>query len=71
MASSRQLLAMCSVFEEFLNDPELKAVLDLPSTIQFQVTPLEGTAGSLPLKITAVGTGFSTQALYGQVQVCG
>ena len=64
MASSRQLLAVCSILEEFLNDPDLKATLDIPSTIQFRVTPLEGAAGSLPIKVTAVGTGFSAQALY-------
>lgn len=63
MASSHQLLAVCSILEESLNDPDLMAALDIPPAIQFRVTPLEGAAGSLPVKVTAVGTGFSAQAL--------
>jgi hypothetical protein len=65
MVSAQQLLAvMCPLLEEALNDSDLKTDLGIPPTIHFQVTPLEGGAGSLPVKITAAGEGFSADALY-------
>ena len=65
MVSSQQLLAvMCPLLEEALNDPDLKAELGIPPAIHFRVTPLEGSSGSLPVKVTAVGEGFSANALY-------
>ena len=65
MVSSQQLLTvMCPLLEEAINDSDLKTELGIPAAIHFQVTPLEGSPGSLPVKVTAVGEGFSANALY-------
>ncbi len=65
MVSSHQLLTvMCPFLEEAINAPDLKAELGIPAAIHFRVTPLEGSFGSLPIKVTAVGEGFSADALY-------
>lgn len=68
MVPTEQLLPMLrSLVEEAINDPALKADLGIPPVMRFDVTVLDPghfAPRSLPLKITAVGEGFSPAALY-------